>query len=187
MRRLGGTIGSENFSGTRTEFTASGGVSVSGSPIEFRNTSGVIDISGQWIEPPSTSQSREFDKDDPSIRWVQRDKLWGLARADGSWLVEPKFQQADPLTDGLARVTVNGKVGFIDRTGNFAIEPVFDKAWWFRPGFGRTSAAARRHLWRDRQDRRMGLPNELPASSFRDGPRQGSQLRNGARLALQEG
>jgi len=37
-------------------------------------------------------------------------------------------------------VTVNGKVGFVDRTGNFAIEPVFDKAWWFKPGFGRTSA-----------------------------------------------
>ena len=40
----------------------------------------------------------------------------------------------------LARVTLNGKVGFIDRTGNFAIEPVFDKAWRFEPGFGRTSA-----------------------------------------------
>src|SRR3979409_87439 len=61
--------------------------------------------------------------DDPSVRWVERDKLWGLGGADGSWLVEPKFQQADSLSDGLARVTLNRKVGFIDRTGNFVIEP----------------------------------------------------------------
>jgi hypothetical protein len=129
-RRLGGTVGSEDLSGL-------GGVSIFGLPIEF---TAVMDIFGQWIEPPSVSQPREFDKDDPSIRWVQSDKLWGLARADGSWLVEPRFQQAGSLTDGLARVTVNGKVGFIDRTGNFAIEPVFDKAWWFEAGLGRTSA-----------------------------------------------
>ena len=64
----------------------------------------------------------------------------GLARADGSWLVEPKFEHAVPLSDGLARVSVNGKIGFIDRTGNFVIEPVFDKAGWFKPGLERTSA-----------------------------------------------
>jgi hypothetical protein len=40
----------------------------------------------------------------------------------------------------LARVVLNGKVGFIDRTGNFAIEPIFDLARGFRPGVGRTSA-----------------------------------------------
>jgi hypothetical protein len=139
-RELGGIVGGDDFSGHRVRFTPSGGMSVSGMPFEFRNTTGVIDISGQWIEPLGASWSPPFDKDDPSIRWVQRDKLWGLARADGSWLVDPAFQQVGDLVDGLARVTVNGKVGFIDRTGNFAIEPVFDKAWWFKPGFGRTSA-----------------------------------------------
>jgi hypothetical protein len=127
-RHLAGMIGGQDFSDLWTKFPAS-----------FPDpTAGVIDISGPWIEPPTTS--RAFAEDDPSIRWVQRDKLWGLARADGSWLIEPKFQQAESLSDGLARVTVNGKVGFIDRTGNFAIEPVFDKAWWFKPGLGRTSA-----------------------------------------------
>src|SRR5258708_498208 len=139
-RELGGIVGGDDFSGHRVRFTPSGGMSVSGMPFEFRNTTGVIDISGQWIEPLGASWSPPFDKDDPSIRWVQRDKLWGLARADGSWLVDPAFQQVGDLVDGLARVTVNGKVGFIDRTGNFPIEPVFDRAWWFKPGFGRTSA-----------------------------------------------
>jgi hypothetical protein len=57
-RRLGGTVGGEDLSGI-------GGVSIFGLPIEF---TAVMDIFGQWIEPPSASQPREFDKDDPSIR-----------------------------------------------------------------------------------------------------------------------
>lgn len=136
FRRRGGTIGSENFSGVRVSF-ATNGVSI-WAPFEIE-PSGVIDISGQWIEPPSLP-SRAFDKTDPSIRWVERGGLWGLLRTDGSWLVEPKFQQAESLNDGLARVTIDGKVGFIDGTGTFAIKPVFDKAWGFRLGLGRTSA-----------------------------------------------
>ncbi|WP_166302858.1 WG repeat-containing protein [Bradyrhizobium sp. 2S1] len=132
-RRLGGMPGGEDFSNSRIGF---GGLS---DAIFEPMLTDVIDIQGRLIE------SRKlpipwFDKDDPSLRWVQKEKLWGLARADGSWLVEPKFQQVDALKNGLARVTLNGKIGFIDRTGSFAIEPVFDKAWWFVPGFDRTSA-----------------------------------------------
>jgi len=139
-RQIGGSLGSEDFTGRHIEFTASGGVAVS-VPGEFGDpTSGVIDMSGQWIEPPGTRWSPAFDKDDPSIRWVQKDTLWGLARADGSWLVEPKFTQAGSLSNGLARVIIGGKVGFLDRTGNFAIRPVFDKASEFKPGFDRTPA-----------------------------------------------
>lgn len=134
--RRGGTIGAEDFSGIRTTYT-SNSVSVS-APFEFK-TNGVIDLSGQWIEP-AAPPSREFDKTSPSVRWVERGGLWGLLQADGSWLVEPKFQRAEALSDGLARVTLSSKVGFIDGTGKFAIEPVFDTAWPFRLGVGRTSA-----------------------------------------------
>jgi WG containing repeat len=151
-RQLGGMAGGEDFSGTKVTLTASGGVSVIGVFLgsdftEPAIATDVIDILGQPIGPPrpslssgSDSLSSGFDKDDPSIRWVQRDKLWGLAHTDGTWLVEPKFQQPSALTDGLARVVINGKVGFIDQTGNFAIEPTFDSAREFRPGVGRTSA-----------------------------------------------
>jgi hypothetical protein len=142
QRQLGGMIGGDDFSDSRTERTASGGVAVSISIRGFGDRAiGVIDRAGRWIEPLNPSESLPFDKENPSIRWVQEDKLWGLARADGSWLIEPKFEHVSRLDDGgLARVTFNGKVGFIDRTGNFAIEPRFDKAGWFEPGFGRTSA-----------------------------------------------
>ena len=140
FRQIGGSIGAEDFSGRRFELIPNGiRTSGNGLILDGRPT-GVIDITGHWIEAPSESRAFDFDKGDPSLRWVQSDKLWGLARADGSWVIEPKFQEVGVLVDGLARVTVNGKVGFIDRTGRFAIEPTFDKAWWFHPGLGRTSA-----------------------------------------------
>jgi hypothetical protein len=41
-----------------------------------------------------------------------------LARADGSWLVAPKFEQVDVLRDGLARVTINGKKISLGSTGD---------------------------------------------------------------------
>jgi hypothetical protein len=139
IRQLGGSVGDEDFSGIRTITSTASSITLA--LPELRDTaSGVIDISGRWIEPLGAWPFRPFDKDDPSIRWVQRDKLWGLVRADGSWLVEPKFAQTDSLRDGVVRVTLNGKVGFIDRTGNFAIPPTFDKASRFEPGFGRASA-----------------------------------------------
>jgi hypothetical protein len=140
VRQLGGTIGGEDFSDARSGTSASGGSFVSISLLPEYGPRGIIDTSGRWIEPLGTSPSRAFDKDDPSIRWVQKDKLWGLAHSDGTWLIEPKFGNAGPLSDGLAYVTVDGKIGFIDRTGNFAIPPIFDKAWPFNPGLGRTSA-----------------------------------------------
>jgi hypothetical protein len=138
IRQLGGEVGGEDFSGIRT--IASTATSISVSLPEHSTGSGVIDISGRWIESLGAWPPRAFDKDDPSIRWVQKDKLWGLARTNGSWLVEPKFERADTLSDGLARVTLNGKIGFIDRTGNIAIEPTFDKSGSFMSGLGRTWA-----------------------------------------------
>jgi WG containing repeat len=139
-RRLGGWIGGENFSGSRAWFDPSGGVAISGD-FDLELPTGVIDMSGQWIEPLKLPWTPSFDQDDPSIRWTQKDKLWGLARADGSWLVEPKFEQADVLVDGLARVKLDGKFGFIDRNGNFVIEPMFSRARSFERRIGKTSAA----------------------------------------------
>jgi WG containing repeat len=139
-RWLGGRNGSEEFSGPRWGFAPDWRTTrlMRPPPMALRESSGVIGISGQWIEPPRAKP--EFDKDNPSMRWAWKDNLWGLLRPDGGWLVEPKFQQADRLIGELTRVMLNSKVGFIDREGKLAIEPVFDEAWPFWYGFDRTSA-----------------------------------------------
>jgi WG containing repeat len=132
-RQPGGMIGAEDFSGASVEFRWEGG-RILGPPDASK--SGIIDRTGQWIEPPG---NRIFDPDDRSIRIVSEDNLWGLRRANGSWLARPQFNQAEALSDGLARVRVSGRIGFIDRSGRFVIDPVFDEAWAFTPGFARTS------------------------------------------------
>jgi hypothetical protein len=137
LRRPGGYIGAENFSGMTRELLGAGSIRFSGPFSPDAAGSGIIDRTGQWIEPPGT---RAFNHDDPLVRLVLKDKLWGLARVDGSWLVEPQFDQVDALSDSLARARLNGKTGFIDRTGRFVIAPVFDTAWAFQPGFLLTSA-----------------------------------------------
>jgi len=139
-REPGGADGGEDFSRFRVRFLPDGGISISDLSLFAGPPDGVIDLSGQWIEPPAGSQSRTFGEDDPSIRWVRKDKLWGLARADGSWIIEPQFQQAGALSDGLARVVVDGRVSFIDRTAKFVIAPTFDQADAFAPEVGRAAA-----------------------------------------------
>jgi WG containing repeat len=152
-RWLGGRNGSDTFSGGREGLTPIRMTGLMQPPrMTLRGSSGVIDISGQWIKPPTAApevltiidglptEPRDFDNDNPSMRWAWKDNLWGLQRPDGIWLVEPKFQQADRLIGDLTRVMLNGKVGFIDRAGKLAIEPIFDQAWPFSHGFDRTTA-----------------------------------------------
>lgn len=163
-RQLGGMAGGENFSGSGVLFTPSGGISLTGLSLGSGNIEGtmnfadeVVDMSGRRIES-YLPHAPVFDRDDPSIRWVQREELWGLARTDRSWLVEPKFRYPSALMDGLALVSVNDKFGFIDRSGSFVIPPVFDKAERFTRGFGRTAAE---------QDNVVGVIDKSGAWAFR--------------------
>jgi hypothetical protein len=156
-RRIGGTIGAENFSEV-SFLIDTGGMRISLPP--SRATLGIIDGTGQWVERPGT---REFDREDPSIRLALRDGLWGLVRADGSWLVEPTFEFVEAMRDGLARVRYHGKYGFIDRTGQFAIAPTLDAAWPFHTGFSLTSA---------QQDSKFGVIDRTGAWIFRADAKQ---------------
>jgi hypothetical protein len=93
-RWLGGRKGSEDFSGSRWGYYTPDWKTTElmlPFPMALRESSGVIDILGQWIEPPRAPDAVKFAKDNPSIRWAWKDNLWGLQRPDGSWLVEPKF------------------------------------------------------------------------------------------------
>jgi hypothetical protein len=54
----------------------------------------------------------------------------GFIDKTGKYVIEPKFDDAAPFSEGLARVTIKvsgeGKVGFIDHNGQFAIPPKFN-------------------------------------------------------------
>lgn len=60
--------------------------------------------------------------------------LNGYVDSSGKLVIPPRFEQAGPFDDGVARVEVRdcrSGVGAIDRTGKFLIPPVFDEVFPF--------------------------------------------------------
>lgn len=60
----------------------------------------------------------------------------GFMDKTGKFVIEPKFDEAGPFSEGLARVTVvedgEEKLGFIDHSGQFVIPPTFNTDADFR-------------------------------------------------------
>ncbi len=48
--------------------------------------------------------------------------------------IQPKYDWADGFSDGLARIRIDGKVGFIDKNGDIVIQPKFDDTKTFSDG-----------------------------------------------------
>ena len=47
-------------------------------------------------------------------------------------MIEPKFDDLGYFEDGLAKVELDGKYGYIDTKGNFVIEPKFEEVEPFK-------------------------------------------------------
>ncbi len=52
-----------------------------------------------------------------------------------NFAIAPRFENVRTFADGLAAVRIDGKWGYIDRSGNIVIEPKFDKGNDFSEGF----------------------------------------------------
>jgi hypothetical protein len=49
-------------------------------------------------------------------------------------IIEPQFEEAGIFSEGLAAIEINGKWGYIDKSGKLVIEPQFTDAWNFSEG-----------------------------------------------------
>ena len=58
-------------------------------------------------------------------------------KKDGSRLNKENYRKAYDFSEGLARVLVNGKLGFINTSGELEIQPVFENAYNFSHGLCR--------------------------------------------------
>ncbi len=69
---------------------------------------------------------------------VKRGDKYGYADESGKVVIEARFDDATPFSEGLAAVRVggpeDGKWGYIDGTGDFVIEPQFAGASFFSEG-----------------------------------------------------
>ncbi len=74
---------------------------------------------------------------------------WGYIDTTGKLVIEPKYWQVGPFSEGLAWVEVEkgGKRGFVNRKGELVIKPRFDTAWDFRDGLAHVSIDNRREKY----------------------------------------
>jgi hypothetical protein len=70
----------------------------------------------------------------------------GFINKDGVVVIEPKFDFAFPLCEGLAPVQINHKWGYIDRTGAMKIPPKFDSVGMFASGLAPVAADGKAYL-----------------------------------------
>ena len=61
------------------------------------------------------------------------DGKWGFQKG-GKTVVEAKFDNVQPFKNGVARIKVNDKFGYIDESGKTLIEPKYEEAGRFSEG-----------------------------------------------------
>lgn len=97
---------------------------------------------------PQSSQSAPSHKNGNGLQEVvvSPTRIGYLGPA-GNWAIAPvPMTEAGPFVDGLARVNVSGKVGFIDRSGRVVVPLQFDDAL-YRFSRDRTVALRDGHAW----------------------------------------
>lgn len=109
---------------------------------------GFVDINGKFAIPPKFTnvfKDTKFNNglvpiqtettysykcgSNPVITQIGYTQKYGFINRDGKFEIEPKFDGAQPFSEGLAAVKVYdgsvGKWGYIDRNGSFVIPPKF--------------------------------------------------------------
>lgn len=83
----------------------------------------------------------------PDLLLVKSNQLWGFINYQGQVIVEPKFENFNPLfqalSEGLAAVQLQGKWGYIDAQGQIKIEPQFEQAEAFNQGFAAVKVSSK--------------------------------------------
>lgn len=72
---------------------------------------------------------------------------FGYLNRKGEVAIKPQFEIAQPFSEGLAAVKVNGKWGFIDQTGRLVIAPRFVNVSNFSDGLARVYIVDRGPRW----------------------------------------
>lgn len=61
---------------------------------------------------------------------------YGYLNTEGKWIIEPKYEDAQPFSEGLAAVCLNGKYGYINYSGKEIVPCIYERAQSFSEGLG---------------------------------------------------
>lgn len=84
-------------------------------------------------QPTSTVAVQEEKKDSPTPAASQPSELWkwGYMDPTGKLAISPRFDGAEPFSNGVARVIIDDRVGYINHKGEYVILPQFDIQQFF--------------------------------------------------------
>jgi len=95
-------------------------------------------------EAPATTMPTTATTGDYLYPFISAESLkWGFLDETGSVVVEPKFQWAAMMIDGMARVKNNDLWGYVDSKGNTIVEPKYERARNFENGYGAVREAGK--------------------------------------------
>jgi hypothetical protein len=63
---------------------------------------------------------------EPSLLPILEDGKWGFVDRKGEVVVSPRFDRAEPFSEGLAPVRLGERLGYADATGALVLTPAFD-------------------------------------------------------------
>lgn len=87
----------------------------------------------EWLLCPRLSAIIEATPS--SLKPAQKGALWGYVDMKGNFRISPQFEVAEPFSEGLAAVRVNGRYGYISPDGHFVIAPRYFRGEPFKEGF----------------------------------------------------
>jgi hypothetical protein len=104
---------------------AAGDLDGDGTPdLFFKERSGVRVVSGDAVRAPLSPSATVDERPAEVHRYpVQTDEGWGFIDAAGEMVIEPRFEAAEPFSDGRAYVLIGGQPAFIDSTGSVVLRP----------------------------------------------------------------
>lgn len=105
-------------------------------PSKPDNVFGYLDPAGEEVIPPQFCCAEPFRQGIARVASGARQGV-GFIGIDGTYEIEPLFDEATNFEDGLAIVCQNEKYGIVDRAGQFVVTPCFDYAWNFSEGLAR--------------------------------------------------
>jgi WG repeat protein len=86
-------------------------------------------------QPLPLAQQPAKATNDGSLKPGRSGTKWGYVDPRGRFTIPPRFDSADPFSEGVAAVKLDGRFGYIDTEGRFVIQPKYFRAGPFKGGF----------------------------------------------------
>lgn len=94
-------------------------------PIKFNGKYGVINQYGEVIAEPIYESVSTFSEGMARVS-AEKNGKYGYINTEGELVIPMIFERADDFSEDLAAVWEGSRAGYIDKAGNYVIEPQFD-------------------------------------------------------------